>query len=76
MTEGKCVKKTLPIKTEKKDWPIKGIMFVEYSLGGGAAYLQWVASISAHIEPPSTDSEPFSFRFLQTHADSGGTYEN
>ena len=39
-------------KTEKKDWPIKGIMFVEYLLGGKAAYLQWVASISAHIEPP------------------------
>ncbi len=33
-------------KTEKDDWPIKGIIFVEYPLGGKQAYLEWVASVS------------------------------
>ncbi len=41
------------VKTEKKDWPIKGIIFIEYPLGGKAAYLEWVDSISSVlVEPP------------------------
>ena len=39
-------------KTEKKDWPIKGIIFIEYPLGGKAAYLEWVASISSVLIGP------------------------
>ena len=39
-------------KTEKKDWPIKGIIFVEYPLGGKAAYLEWVDSISSALVGP------------------------
>ena len=33
-------------KTGEDDWPIKGIIFVEYPLGGKQAYLEWVASVS------------------------------
>ena len=40
-------------KTEKMDWPIKGIIFVEYPLGGKAEYLEWVASISEELVGPS-----------------------
>ena len=39
-------------KTEKKDWPIKGIIFIEYPLGGKAAYLEWVDSISSALVGP------------------------
>ena len=40
-------------KTGEDDWPIKGIIFVEYPLGGKQAYLEWVASISdTLVEPP------------------------
>ena len=40
-------------KTGEDDLPIKGIIFVEYPLGGKAAYLEWVASISeALVGPP------------------------
>lgn len=39
-------------KTEKKDWPIKGIIFIEYPLGGKAAYLEWVDSISSDLVGP------------------------
>ena len=35
-------------KTGEDDWPIKGVILIEYPLGGKAAYLEWVASIS-HI---------------------------
>ena len=40
-------------KTEADDWPIKGIIFVDYPLGGKAAYLEWVASISTALVGPS-----------------------
>ena len=40
-------------KTEKKDWSIKGIIFIEYPLGGKAEYLEWVASISTELVAPS-----------------------
>lgn len=40
-------------KTGEDDWPIKGIIFVEYPLGGKAAYLEWVASISAALAGPA-----------------------
>ncbi len=40
-------------KTEADDWPIKGVIFVNYPLGGKDAYLEWVASISeALVGPP------------------------
>ena len=40
-------------KIEGDDWPIKGIIFIDYPLGGKAAYLEWVASVSSMlIEPP------------------------
>lgn len=40
-------------KTEADDWPIKGIIFVDYPLGGKAAYLEWVASISSALVGPA-----------------------
>lgn len=40
-------------KTGEDDWPIKGIIFVEYPLGGKAAYLEWVASISDALVGPA-----------------------
>ena len=40
-------------KTEADDWPIKGIIFVNYPLGGKAAYLEWVDSISTALVGPS-----------------------
>ena len=39
-------------KTEADDWPIKGIIFVDYPLGGKQAYLEWVASVSAALVTP------------------------
>ena len=39
-------------KTGEDDWPIKGIIFVEYPLGGKAEYLEWVASISSALAGP------------------------
>ncbi len=39
-------------KTEADDWPIKGIIFVDYPIGGKAAYLEWVASISSALVAP------------------------
>ena len=40
-------------KTEADDWPTKIIIFVDYPLGGKAAYLEWVASISATLVEPA-----------------------
>ena len=39
-------------KTEVDDWPIKGVIFIDYPLGGKAAYLEWVASISSALVGP------------------------
>ena len=39
-------------KTEADDWPIKGVIFVNYPLGGKVAYLEWVASISEDLVSP------------------------
>ena len=40
-------------KAETGDWPIRGILFINYPLGGKKAYLEWVASISSVlVEPP------------------------
>ena len=40
-------------KTETGDWPIKGVLFINYPLDGKKAYLEWVASVSsALVEPP------------------------
>ena len=40
-------------KTEADDWPIKGIILIDYPLGGKAAYLEWVASISSELVGPA-----------------------
>ena len=40
-------------KTEKEDWPIKGVIFVDYPLAGKATYLEWVDSISTALVGPS-----------------------
>ena len=40
-------------KTEGDDWPIKGIIFVDYPVGGKASYLEWVASISSELVGPA-----------------------
>ena len=39
-------------KTAEDDWPIKGVIFIDYPLGGKAAYLEWVASISSALVGP------------------------
>ncbi len=39
-------------KIEGDDWPIKGIIFIDYPLGGKAAYLEWVASVSSELVGP------------------------
>ena len=39
-------------KTEADDWPIKGIIFIDYPLGGKETYLEWVASISSELVGP------------------------
>ncbi len=40
-------------KTEAEDWPIKSIIFVDYPIGGKAAYLEWVASVSSALVGPA-----------------------
>ena len=40
-------------KAEIADWPIKGVLFINYPLHGKKAYLEWVASVSSKlVEPP------------------------
>ena len=40
-------------KAETSDWPIKGVLFINYPLDGKKAYLEWVASVSSTlVEPP------------------------
>ncbi len=44
-------------KTEADDWPVKGVIFVNYPLGGKEAYLEWVASVSeALVSPPQVQA--------------------
>ncbi|MCY3724476.1 MAG: hypothetical protein OXG97_19850 [Candidatus Poribacteria bacterium] len=40
-------------KDEEGDWQVKGILLIDYPLGGKQAYLEWVASISATLVVPS-----------------------
>lgn len=40
-------------KIESDDWPIKGVLFIDYPLGGKAAYLEWVASVSSTLVAPA-----------------------
>ena len=40
-------------KTEAEDWPVKGVIFVDYPLAGKATYLEWVDSISTALVGPS-----------------------
>ena len=40
-------------KGEDVDLRIKGVLLIDYPLGGKAAYLEWVASISAALVTPS-----------------------
>ena len=39
-------------KAEIGDWPIKGVLFINYPLGGKKSYLEWVASISSVLVGP------------------------
>ncbi len=39
-------------KGEEGNWQIKGIYLIDYPLGGKAAYLEWVASISSALVGP------------------------
>ena len=39
-------------KAEVGDWPIKGVLFINYPLGGKKAYLEWVASVSSALVGP------------------------
>ena len=39
-------------KGEEDDLPIKGVIFVDYPLGGKQAYLEWVASVSPTLIGP------------------------
>ena len=39
-------------KTEGDDWPVKGVIFVNYPLAGKDAYLEWVASVSSELVGP------------------------
>lgn len=39
-------------KTGEDDWPIRGVIFIDYPLGGKQAYLEWVASISDVLVAP------------------------
>ena len=44
-------------KAEIGDWPIKGVLFINYPLHGKKAYLEWVDSVaSALVEAPSVES--------------------
>ena len=40
-------------KDAEGDLPIKGVVFVDYPLGGKQAYLEWVASVSSTLVAPS-----------------------
>ncbi len=40
-------------KIEEGNWEVKSIYLVDYSLGGKAAYLEWVASVSSILIEPS-----------------------
>ena len=39
-------------KDEEGDWKVKGVYLIDYPLGGKAAYLEWVASISSVLIGP------------------------
>ena len=39
-------------KAETGDWPIKGVIFINYPLDGKKAYLEWVASVSSVLVGP------------------------
>ena len=39
-------------KAETSDWPIKGVLFINYPLNGKKAYLEWVASVSSILVGP------------------------
>ena len=47
------IKRSDYAQTEADDWPIKGIIFVNYPLGGKAAYLEWVDSVSSKLVEPT-----------------------
>lgn len=40
-------------KDEEGNWQVKGILLIDYPLGGKQAYLEWVASVSATLVVPS-----------------------
>ncbi len=40
-------------KTDEGNWPVKGVLLIDYPLGGKQAYLDWVESVSATTIGPS-----------------------
>ncbi|MCE2401144.1 hypothetical protein J4G08_09685 [Candidatus Poribacteria bacterium] len=40
-------------KTDEGNWPVKGVLLLDYPLGGKQAYLDWVESVSATTIGPS-----------------------
>ena len=40
-------------KTDEGNWPVKGVLLIDYPLGGKQAYLDWVESISSITVGPS-----------------------
>ena len=51
------VERAAHAKTQKQDWAIKGIMFIDYPPGGRQAYLNWTVSVApVLITPPQLKS--------------------
>lgn len=40
-------------KAEEGNWPVKGVLLINYPLGGKQAYLDWVDSVSSTLVGPS-----------------------
>ena len=40
-------------KTEEGNWPVKGVLLIDYPLGGKQAYLDWVESVSSTTVGPA-----------------------
>ena len=40
-------------KTEDDNWPIKGVLLIDYPLDGKEAYLKWVESVSSKLVAPA-----------------------
>ena len=49
---------------EVGNWPVKGVLLINYPLGGKQAYLDWVASISSTLVGPSQGENDYFLRQL------------